>query len=82
MYDVEFSQIAEKQIYKLDIQTQRRVVAALERISVRPYSYVDKLVNNPYFRLRVGEYRVILDIKENKLLVFVVEIGHRKNVYK
>ncbi len=82
MFDIEFSKSAEKQLFKLEKDIQKRVVSTLDRIRVRPYPHVKKLVGNPYFRLRVGEYRVILDIQENKLLIFVVEIGHRKNIYK
>jgi len=52
----------------------------LERIRIRPYPYVKKLVGSPYFRLRVGDYRVILDIKENELIIHVLELGHRKNI--
>ncbi len=82
MYNVEFSKIAEKQFYKLEKNIQIRVISALERIRVRPNSHVKKLVGNPYFSLRVGDYRVILDIKENKLIIFVIEVGHRRDVYK
>ena len=82
MFDIEFSKSSEKQLFKLEKDIQKRVVSTLDRIRVRPYPHVKKLVGNPYFRLRVGEYRVILDIQENKLLIFVVEIGHRKNIYK
>ena len=59
MYEIEFSESAEKQFFKLDKNTQDRIVASLERIRVRPHAHVKKLVSNPYFRLRVGQYRVI-----------------------
>lgn len=82
MYRVEFSKIAEKQFYKLDKNVQIRITSALERCRVRPHAHVKKLVNNPYFSLRVGDYRVILDIREDKLVIFVIEVGHRRNIYK
>lgn len=82
MYDIEFSKTAEKQFYKLEKNTQIRIISILERIRVRPYPYVKKLIGSPYFRLRAGDYRVILDIKEDKLLILVIEIGHRKQIYK
>ena len=82
MYEIEFSKDAEKQLYKLDKEIQLRVISTLERIRIRPYSYVKRLVNSPYFRLRVSDYRIILDIRESKLLIFVIELGHRKNIYK
>jgi mRNA interferase RelE/StbE len=82
VFNIEFSKGAEKQLYKLDYNIQIRIINALERIRIRPYPHIKKLVGSPYFRLRVGKYRVILDIKENKLIIYVVEVGHRKNIYK
>lgn len=81
MYSIEFSKTAEKQLYKLEREVQIRIISSLERIRIRPQAYVLKLVGNPYFRLRVGDYRIILDIKEDKLIIFVIEVGHRKNIY-
>ncbi len=82
MYSIEYSKEAIKQLYKLEKETQKRIVAALDRIQIRPYPHVVKLVGCPYFRLRVGKYRVILKIVDNKLQIFVIEVGHRKNIYK
>jgi len=82
MFDVEFSKTAEKQLYKLDKDTQIRIVSTLDRIRVRPYPHVKRLVGSQFFRLRVGQYRVILDIIKNKLVIYVVEIGHRRNIYR
>ena len=81
MYEIDFSLTAEKQLLKLDKNAQRRIIATLERVRIRPHSYVKKLVACTYFRLRVGDYRVILDIKKSKLIIFVVETGHRKSIY-
>ena len=82
MYEIEFSLTAKKQLTKLENKIQSRIISSLERIKIRPYSFVKKLVGSPYFRLRVGEYRIILDIQDTKLIIFVIELGHRKNIYK
>ncbi|MBW2968160.1 type II toxin-antitoxin system RelE/ParE family toxin [Candidatus Woesearchaeota archaeon] len=81
MFEIEFSQHADKQMRKLPLDVQVRIVHSLERIRVRPYPHVKRLVGCDYFSLRVGEYRVIMDIKESKLIIFVVEVGHRRRVY-
>ena len=81
MYSLVYSATALKHLKKLDKEIQIRIISTLERIRVRPYPHVKKLVESPYFRLRVGDYRVILDVKENKLLIFVIEVGHRKKLY-
>jgi len=82
MHDVLFSEDAEKQLNKLEKNLQGRIVSILERIRIRPHSHVKKLVSSPYFSLRVGCYRILLDIKKDKLIILVIEIGHRKNIYK
>jgi len=81
VYSLVYSATALKHLKKLDKEIQIRIISTLERIRVRPYPHVKKLVESPYFRLRVGDYRVILDIKENKLLIFIIEVGHRKKVF-
>ena len=82
MYLLIYSDKALKQISKLNRIIKQRVINTLERIRVRPYPHVKKLVGCPYFSLRVGDYRIILNIKEDKLLILVIEMGHRKNIYK
>ncbi len=82
MYTLVYTDEFFKQIKKLSKDAQRRIMLTLERIRVRPYPHVKKLVGNPYFRLRVRDYRVILDIKKNELIIYLLEAGHRRNVYK
>lgn len=81
MYLVEFSLTAEKQFYKLELEIQRRIVDVLERIKIRPFHFAKRKQGTPYYILRIGEHRAILDIRQDKLIIFVVEVGHRKNIY-
>ena len=81
-FQVEFSNKGLKQLTKLERDIQERVVVALERIRVRPQAYVKRLVGTPYYRLRVGDYRVILDVDNGKLIILVIYVGHRKKVYQ
>jgi mRNA interferase RelE/StbE len=82
MYEVIFYDKAQKQFKQLPLEVQYRISNYLNRIKIRPFNYVKRVVGTPYFRGRVGEYRIILDIKQNKIIIFVVEIGHRRNIYK
>ncbi len=82
MYEIEFSLNAEKQLSKCNRNIQERILKTLDRIRIRPYSHIKKLVGNPYFGLRAGDYRIILSISDEKLIILVVEIGHRRNIYK
>ena len=61
---------------------QRRIIDTLERIRIRPESNITKLVGDPGYKLRVGDYRVIMDIDNNNLLILVIKVGHRRDVYK
>ncbi|MCK5320945.1 type II toxin-antitoxin system RelE/ParE family toxin [Candidatus Pacearchaeota archaeon] len=82
IFSVDFSKKASIQFKKMDKQMQKRIIDNLERIQIRPFTFVKRLVGSKYFRLRVGDYRLILDIQQGKLIILVVEIGHRRNVYK
>ena len=81
MYDILFTRKAMKQFEKLEPEQQERVNAAIERIRIRPHTHIKKLVGNPYYRLRVGDYRIILDIHEQTVTILILAIGHRKNIY-
>ena len=81
-YEIVFSDKAFKQLKKLENDIQERIIKVLERIRIRPESFVTKIVGDPGFRLRVGEYRVIVDIDNDKLLILVIMIGHRSKIYK
>ncbi|MBI5347593.1 MAG: type II toxin-antitoxin system RelE/ParE family toxin [Candidatus Aenigmarchaeota archaeon] len=72
MYEILFSESAERQLKALDPVIRKRVIHTLERIRIRPEFYVKKLVGDPGYRLRVGDYRIIMDIDKNRLLILVI----------
>ncbi len=82
MYELILSDKAKKQLSKLQENIQNRIGAAFERIKFRPRHFVKRKEGTKYFILRVGEHRVILDIKHNELIILVIELGPRKNIYK
>ena len=81
-YNIIFSDKALKQLKKIDPSVQQRIIATLERIRIRPCNYVTKLVGDSGYRLRIGDYRVLLDIDINELHILVLKVGHRKKIYK
>jgi mRNA interferase RelE/StbE len=82
MYEIQISDKAKKQLSKLPKNLQNRIGSSFEKIKIRPYHFVKRLVGTNYFSLRVGEYRIILDINNSILEILVIEIGHRRNIYK
>ncbi len=81
MYSVEFTKTAESQLYKLPKEIQKRIINVLERIKIRPFHFIKRKKGSPYFVMRAGDYRAILDIKKGKFKINVMEVGHRKNIY-
>jgi mRNA interferase RelE/StbE len=80
-YEIIWSDTTIKQIKKLEYIIARRIYKKVEELSENPYRMSTKLVGDPYFRLRVGDYRVIFEIENEKLRVLIVKIGHRSEVY-
>ena len=81
-YDLLFSDLAMKQLLKLEKETRERIIAPLERIRIRAEVYVRKLVGDEGYRLRVGNYRIIVDLDKEKFIILVLRMGHRRNVYE
>ena len=82
MYNIILTEEAKRQFISLNSQVRQRIGSVLERIKIRPHNFIKRLYNSKYYRLRVDDYRIILDIKDLQLVVYVIEIGHRSNIYK
>ncbi|MCK9305663.1 MAG: type II toxin-antitoxin system RelE/ParE family toxin [Bacteroidales bacterium] len=62
---------------------QSRIVDAVNKLAFDPRpSSCKKLSGRPAWRIRVGSYRIIYEIHDDKLLVLVISIGDRKNIYR
>lgn len=82
MYELLYSDSALKQLEKLDKDIRERIIFVLERLRIRPESCnIKKLIGMQGYRLRVGNYRIIFDMEKDKLIILVLQIGHRKNIY-
>ena len=82
MYTLIYSEKADRQLGKLPSDIRERILLALERLRIRPESCdIKRLVGISSYRFRVGDYRIIFDLEKERLLILVVEIGHRKNIY-
>ncbi len=80
-YQVIFSDLALKQLRKLDKEIGQRIISSLEPIRIRPDAYVKKLVGDDGYKLWVGNYRLILDLDRGKLIILVLRIGRMRNAY-
>ncbi len=82
MYDLHYSELSIKQLDKLESNSRERIIKSLERIRERPDAFVTRLVGESSYRLRVGDYRVILDLQKDVLIILVIEVAKREDVYK
>ena len=75
---------AVRQINSLPKKDRKRVWDRIEALARNPRPAAAKQLKNRdrYWRLRVGDYRVIYSIEDKKLLVTVVRVGHRREVYR
>lgn len=83
-YTVEFKKSAAKTLRKLPKLIQKRIVDKLTDIenSLPPSSETKLKGNNPFHRIRIGDYRIIYEIQNEILVILVIKIGHRKDIYK
>lgn len=82
-YTVLIERYAQKQIMKLDKKVIPVIKSAIASLAdnPRPNGY-KKLKGEDAYRIRVGDYRVIYEIDDGKIIVTVVSVGHRKDIYK
>lgn len=76
-----FSSKAEKFLRKLDNQTEQIIIDRLSDILENPYKVLERLQQSQFYKLRIGKYRVIVDLRKNRLLVFVIKIDKRSKAY-
>ena len=79
-YRVSLTPTAARQLRKFDPQVRRRIQAVLELLAVepRPPAATRLVGGSGEWRVRTGDYRVVYDIEDDKLLVLVLRVGHRR----
>lgn len=83
MATIDVSERAVDWLRDADPDVRDRIMKKLRSIEDFPDHYLKRLSNSPYYRLRIGDYRVIIDWQrdENPDVLFVRDIGHRRNIY-
>jgi|TARA_Y100000034_G_scaffold56298_1_gene68970 mRNA interferase RelE/StbE len=82
MHEIFLEKSAKRFLDKLDDFNAKRITKKLKSLEKNP-KLGKPLIGNlsGLWKLRIGKYRVIYKIIENKLFIFVLDIGHRKNIY-
>ena len=81
MYSLEISKSAKKFLEKLNNKDRDIILNKIYSIKENPYRFLKRLQGEKLWRLRIGDYRAIVDILLSMNKIIVLRIGHRKNVY-
>jgi mRNA interferase RelE/StbE len=83
-HTVELSPAAERVLRKLDKPTARRLAIAIAALGrqPRPAASTPQVGHPGVLRRRVGDYRIVFRIEDNRLVVLVLDIGHRRDIYR
>ena len=83
-YTITFARSARKELEELDEKLVNRIFQKIEALATNPRpSGCQKLVGNKHlWRIRVGDYRIVYAVYDDKNLVDIVAVRHRKDVYK
>ena len=82
-YEVRFARPVAKELRRLDRREAKRVVEAVEALADDPRpTGAEKVQGSPYLRIRVGNYRIVYEVRDEELVVLVVKVGHRREVYR
>ena len=85
LYQIEWTDPADRQLRKLDDQVGKRISIAVSKLATDPRpAAATPLVGHPggTLRLRVGDYRVVYVVEDDRLIVLIVRVGHRREVYR
>jgi mRNA interferase RelE/StbE len=76
-WQVIWSEKSVKQLEKIDKKNAQKIYNSVLECVEDPFRVVIRLTSSPFYRMRVGNYRIILDLQQSKMIVFVVEADHR-----
>ena len=82
MYFIEFTETAKKFLKKLNKIDSEAISNKIYSIRENPFRFLKRLQGEKLWRLRIGDYRAVVDVIISMNKIIVIRIGHRKNVYK
>jgi mRNA interferase RelE/StbE len=82
-YELRFRPAALRQLRKLDSQIARRIKSTTETLRTEPRPPGVKALTGQrgWLRIRLGDYRIVYEVRDSELVVLVIQIGHRSQIY-
>jgi mRNA interferase RelE/StbE len=83
-YSIQFTRRAQRDFDALDKPVQQRLRIRIDGLASNPFPTGAKRLHGdePFYRIRVGDYRVVYEVDGKQLIVVVVKVGHRKEIYR
>ncbi|NLV28497.1 MAG: type II toxin-antitoxin system RelE/ParE family toxin [Methanomicrobiales archaeon] len=84
-FQIIYSNKAKRNLKKISLPIAQEIIQAISELKNNPWSKIQKMVGSdksPFHSLHVGGYRVILSIQNKQLIIYVVEVGPRKTIYR
>lgn len=81
-YSVKVKKLVYKQIKKIPPKDSKKILDKINQLSFNPRpADCKKLLGQEKYRIRCGDYRILYEIEDDLLVVYIVKIGHRRDVY-
>lgn len=82
LFKVEFAELAAEKFRKLPHSVQDQIAKKLRQVAEKPRRFLVRLTDVEGFRLRIGDYRLVLDVDWKSTTLYVLTLGHRSTVYR
>jgi len=82
MYELKFDKSAVDFLNKLEKDIKERIWNKLQQCKENPFHFLEHLEDIEGYKLRVGDYRIIIDVDKTNQILHILKIGHRKNIYE
>ncbi|HMN23101.1 MAG: type II toxin-antitoxin system RelE/ParE family toxin [Ignavibacteriaceae bacterium] len=82
-YKIEFKKSASKELNSLPNKEIKRILNSIDQLSEEPRGVNSKKLSaSKYYRIRVGDYRILYEVKDQILIIYIIKIAHRKDIYR
>jgi len=82
-YEIFFKESVWKDLKSIPKSDLKRILSRIEKLGETPRPMgCEKLTSMDLYRVRQGKYRIVYSIQDNELTIWVIKIGHRKNIYR
>jgi len=81
-YELKWSKTALEDLEKLPSEIIDRIIKKIDIVKENPKHFIEGLSEMPVDKIRIGDYRILVDLLEKENILAIRALGHRKNVYK